>query len=96
MAQYRIKIEERYNGEKLYIPQVLEMKIIRAFLQKQRLVWYNLINNHGDVYILSLDDAQAAKHITEERAMTVINDYKNYQDKVQGNQLKSVTYKNID
>lgn len=96
MSYYRIKIEEKYNGENWYIPQVCKLEISRSWVQRQRLVWYNLINNHGDVYILSLDDAQAAKHTTEERAMKVIDDYKNYQDKVQGNQLKSVTYKNID
>jgi hypothetical protein len=96
VSYYRVKIEEKYNGENCYIPQVCKLEISRSWVQRQRLVWYNLINNHGDTYILSLDDAQTPRHTTEERAMKVIDDYKNYQNKVQGNQLKSVTYKNID
>ena len=96
MLNYRIKIEERYNGEKYYIPQICKLETTRGWVQRQRLVWYNIVNNHGDVYILSADDVQAAKHITEERAMRVITDHRNYHNKVQGNQVKSVTYKPID
>ena len=96
MAEYRIKIEERYNGEKWYIPQICKLEITRGWIQRQRLVWYSIINNHGDMYILTPDDVQAAKYITEERAMRVIDDHWNYHNKVQGSQVKSVTYKNIE
>ena len=96
MSYYRIKIEERYNGETSYIPQICKLEITRGWIQRKRLVWYSIINNHGDMYILTPDDVQAAKHITEERAMRVIDDHRNYHNKVQGNQVKSVTYKPID
>ncbi len=94
MSEYRIKIEEQYNGEKWYIPQICRLEITRGWFQQQRLVWYNIINNHGDNYIFSTD--KAAKHITEERAMKVITDHKNYIAKENGKQVKSVTYKNIE
>lgn len=95
--KYRIKIDELNNGEKWYIPQICKLEITRSwFQQRQRLVWYNLINNVGDMYILSLDDVQIAKHTTEERAMNVINDHRNYQNKKQGETVKSSTYKNIE
>ena len=94
-SEYRIKIEEQYNGEKWYIPQICRLEITRGWFQQQRLVWYNIINNIGDIYIFSTD-MQAAKHITEERAMKVITDHKNYIAKENGKQVKSVTYKNIE
>lgn len=94
MSQYRIKIEERYNGEKLYIPQVLELKIIRAFLQKQRLVWYNIIP--GTEGFITTSETMAAGYATEADALQVIEDYKN-KDKIEaGRKIKSITYKTID
>ena len=91
MAQYRIKIEERYNGEKLYIPQVLELKIIRAFLQKQRLVWYNIIP--GTEGFITTSETMAAGYATEADALKVIEDYKNKESIQQGKRIKSTTYK---
>jgi hypothetical protein len=96
MSKYRIKIEERNNGEIYYIPQICELEVTRGWIQKQRLVWYNLINNHGDIYILSEEDTNSSKHITEERAMRVINDHRNYVNKEHGQQIKRVTYKTIE
>ena len=93
MAQYRIKIEERYNGEKLYIPQVLELKIIRAFIQKQRLVWYNIYRcNDG----ITVSETMALGYATEADALQVIEDYKNKESIQQGKRIKSTTYKMID
>ena len=94
MSKYRIKIEERNNGEMYYIPQICELEVTRGWIQKQRLVWYNIINNHGDVYILST--TQEPKHITEERAMQVINDHRNYVNKEHGQQIKRIIYKTIE
>ena len=43
MSNYRIKIEELNNGQKLYIPQVCKLEIKRRmFRQTQELVWYNI------------------------------------------------------
>lgn len=85
MSNYRIKIEEKYNGDKWYIPQICELEITGGWIRRQHLVWYNLSSNHDEV----------AKHPTEERAMKVINDHKNYVDKEKGKQIKSTTYKTI-
>lgn len=93
MTNYRIKIEELYNGETWYTPQICKLEITKGWIQKQKLIWYNLINNHGDNYILST--THEARHITEERALRVITDHKNYVDKEQGERIKSVTYKTI-
>jgi hypothetical protein len=94
MSKYRIKIEERNNGEMYYIPQICELEVTRGWIQKQRLIWYNIINNHGDVYILST--TQEPKHTTEEGAMQVINDHGNYVNKEHGQQIKRITYKTIE
>lgn len=90
---YRIKIEERYNGETYYTPQICKLEITKGWIQKQRLTWYNLINNHGDLYILSTTEEE--RHTTEERALRIIADHKNYVNKERGKQIKSVSYKTI-
>ncbi len=35
MSEYRIKIEEQYNGEKWYIPQICRLEITRGWFQQQ-------------------------------------------------------------
>lgn len=94
MSQYRIKIEERYNGEKLYIPQILELKIIRTVLQRQRLVWYNIVR--GSDGFITTSESMAAGYATEADALQVIEDHKNKEKILAGKKIKSVTYKMID
>lgn len=94
MSKYRIKIEEKYNGEKQYTPQICKLEITRGWFQKQRLVWYNIINNHGDNYILSLDKQE--RYSNEIGAMEVIRNHRDYVNKEQGKLIKSTVYKTIE
>ncbi len=95
MSHYRIKIEERYNGEKLYIPQLCKLEIHKSWLkQKQELVWYNILKAYETTFGLS--KTITAKYGNEEDAIKVIEDYKNRHQLEEGNKVKSTTYKMID
>jgi hypothetical protein len=95
MSYYRIKIEEKNNGEKGYIPQVCKLEVKKGmFRQTQELVWYNIIHDHGNTFALS--KTITATHRTEDSALKVIEDYKNKDGIEEGNKVKSTTYKMVD
>jgi hypothetical protein len=91
---YRIKIEEKNNGEKGYTPQTCKLEIFGGFIKRQLIVWYNIIHSHGNTFGLSKTSSAAYK--TEEDALKVIEDYKNKDIIEEGNKIKSTTYKMID
>lgn len=91
---YRIKIEEKNNGEKGYTPQSCKLEILGRWLKRQELVWYNIIHSHGNTFGLS--KTMSAAYKTEEAALKVIEDYKNKDIIEEGNKVKSTTYKMID
>ena len=94
MSYYRIKIEEKNNGEKGYIPQVCKLEILGRWLKRQELIWYNIIHSHGNTFGLS--KTMSAAYKTEEGALKIIEDYKNKDVIEEGNKVKSTTYKMID
>jgi len=94
MSYYRIKIEEKNNGVKGYIPQTCKLEIIGGLIKRQSIVWYNIIHDHGNTFRLSKTTSAAYK--TEESALKVIEDYKNKDIIEEGNKVKSTTYKMID
>jgi len=95
MSFYRIKIEEKNNGVKGYIPQVCKLEIKkRLFKQTQELVWYNIIHSYGNTFATS--KTVSATYRTEDSALKVIEDYKNKDLIKEGNKVKSTTYKIID
>ena len=91
---YRIKIEEKNNGEKGYIPQVCKLQVIYRLTKREELVWWNIIHDHGNTFGLSKTVSAAYK--TEESALKVIEDYKKKDLIEEGNKVKSTTYKIID
>ena len=93
MPYYRIKIEERYNGEKLYIPQYCKLEITGTVLKRQRLVWYNILNAANHVI---LSDTTTAAYSNEAAALEVIEAHKNKDTIEAGRKIKSTTYKMID
>ena len=94
MSHYRIKIEERNNGEKLYIPQICRLRIKkRMFRQTQELVWYNILRANGSTFGLS--NTVSERYDNEEDALKVIEDYKNKEQVEEDSKIKSVTYKMI-
>jgi hypothetical protein len=95
MSYYRIKIEEKNNGEKGYIPQACKLESFGGYWTKrQSIVWYNIIHDHGNTFGLSKTTSVAYK--TEESTLKVIEDYKNKDIIEEGNKVKSTTYKMID
>lgn len=90
MSEYRIKIEEQYNGEKRYIPQICKLEITRGWIQRQRLVWYNIVPGPE---IFTTSETMAAAYKTEAGAIRIIEDYKNKESILAGKQIKSTTYK---
>jgi hypothetical protein len=94
MSYYRIKIEEKNNGEKVYTPQLCRLRIKkRMFRQTQELVWYNILRAHGSTFGLSTTVWE--RYENEEGALRVIEDYKNKEQVEEGNNVKSVTYKDV-
>ena len=89
MSFYRIKIEEKNNGEKGYTPQKLELWVSGGWTKRQEIVWYNIIHNHGNTFGLS--QTVGASYKTEESALKVIEDFKNKDLIVEGNKVKSTT-----
>jgi hypothetical protein len=96
MSNYRIKIEEKNNGEKGYIPQVCKLQINRRlFRQTQELVWYNIhYDPNGTTF--SLSKTIGEKYNNEEDALKVIEDYRNKYQIEEGDKIKSTTYKMVD
>lgn len=94
MADYRIKIEERNNGEKGYTPQTCKLEVFGGWIKRQSIVWYNIIHDHGNTFALSKTTSVVYK--TEESALKVIEDYKNKDFIEEANKVKSTTYKMID
>ena len=94
MSYYRIKIEERNNGQKVYIPQVCKLEIKkRLFKQTQELVWYNI---HRVGVSFGLSKIITVRYGNEEDALKVIEDYKNKHQVEKDYKIKSTTYKMID
>jgi hypothetical protein len=94
MSYYRIKIEEKNNGEKGYIPQACKLQSYGGWVKRQEIVWYNIIHDHGNTFALSRTITTA--HRTEESALKVIEDYKNKDVIEKDNKVKSTTYKMVD
>jgi hypothetical protein len=94
MSYYRIKIEERNNGQKVYIPQVCKLEIKnRMFRQTQELVWYNI---HKIGVAFGASTTITVRYGNEEDALKVIEGHKNRYQIEEDNKVKSVTYKMVD
>ena len=94
MSEYRIKIEERYNGVRVYTPQYCKLEITRGWIQRQRFVWYNIVR--GKDGVITTSNSMAVGYATEADALRVIEDYKNKESILAGNKVKSTTYKYPD
>jgi hypothetical protein len=94
MSHYRIKIEEKNNGEKGYIPQTCKLESFGGWVKRQELVWYNIIHDYGNTFGLS--ETMSVTYGTEKSALKVIEDYKNKDVIKEGNKIKSTTYKMVD
>ena len=78
---YRIKIEERNNGEKRYIPQKGYLRISGRWIKRQEIRW---------------DSIFAGSFSSESLALEKVNEYKKLDEQRKGEEVKSTTYKTID
>lgn len=97
MVKYRIKIEERNNGDKWYIPQVGTTKLKIGKFDILSTEWKNIIEDKSPheppFWVSSLaEDA----YNTEQKAFNVIEGYKKYLIDQKAKEVKSTTYKTID
>jgi hypothetical protein len=92
MSHYRIKIEEKNNGEKRYIPQVTRLVITGGWIKRQRIVWDNILT-YG--YGHRTDSSIKHCYSTEQDALENLESYKKQIEKKNGEEIKSVTYKFI-
>jgi len=92
MSHYRIKIEERNNGEKRYIPQVSRLVISGGWIKRQRIDWDNILTYD---YGHRTDSSIKHSYSTEKEALENVESYKKQIDKKIGEEVKSVTYKMI-
>jgi len=93
MSFYRIKIEEKNNGEKRYIPQVGTPKLRTGRVVWLGTNWENIITQYNR-YILT--NGMTESHNTEQEALNVIESFKKNILEEDGNKVKSTTYKTID
>jgi len=93
MSFYRIKIEEKNNGEKRYIPQVGTPKLRTGRTIWLGTNWENIITQYNR-YILT--NGMTESHNTEEGALNVIEGFKKSILEEDGKKVKSTTYKTID
>lgn len=79
--KFRIKIDERHNGEKVYQPQVKEFFLIG---------WKNIITDGTNYFSSSL---MSCTWLNEEAALKVVENYKNHLIKTGLMAIKSTKYK---
>jgi hypothetical protein len=85
MPYYRIRIDELKNGETRYVPQEgFLVEYVVCWIKRQDINWQDMSNMHeGGGFKLESD------------ALEMINYVRGYREKKEGEQVKSVTYKNI-
>ena len=89
---YRIKIEERNNGEKEYIPQVKKVKLKIGKFDILSTGWHNVIEDRSSFWAASF--AQVS-YDTEQKAISIIEGYMQYLIDQKGREIKRTTYKTI-
>jgi hypothetical protein len=93
MSFYRIKIEEKNNGEKRYIPQVGTPKLRTGRVVWLGTNWENILTDCNRYITLN---GMSESYNTEQEALNVIEGFKKYILEEDGKKVKSTTYKTID
>lgn len=78
---YRIKIVEKNNGEKRYIPEKGYLHISGRWIKRQEMRW---------------DSIFVGSFSSESLALEKIDEYKKMVEKRKGEEVKSTTYKMIE
>ena len=78
--KFRIKIETLNNGEKRYVVQRAHLQITGGWIKRTEIRW---------------EDMYGSKFLTEEEATHAIEWYRKYYEQKKAEEVKSVTYKEI-
>lgn len=96
MSEYRIKIEEKNNGEVRYIPQVGTPQLRIGKFDFLSLSWENIIQREfSGTYGYFTAKTITESHDKEENALLIIEKFKKYLLIEEGKNMKSITYKTI-
>ena len=93
MLRYRIQIEEKNNGKKWHIPQVGEPRLKLGRFTHLYTDWENIIPQHHHFITTK---SMSYSYLTEQEALDIIEQYKQYLQDKRGEQIKSTTYKIIE
>lgn len=94
MKQYRIKIEERNNGEIWYTPQFAEKKLSVGKFCRLIPTWENILVDKLER--VQTSSSMTYSYSTEEEAFKSIEKHKEFILKEGGEKIKSITYKTIE
>lgn len=95
MSYYRIKIEEQNDGSRRYVPQTAKLNIMGKMWPKTSMKWENIIyEEHSRHYHTAYSMTQY--YGDYDRALSVIEGYKVFLKRKNGEEVKTVTYKMVD
>jgi hypothetical protein len=92
---YRIKIEERNDGTKGYIPQTAKLDIKGGWIKRAFVKWENILMD-DNIGRHQTSNSMAYIYDSEEKALDAIESYKKYLSNEHDKSIKSVTYKNLN
>jgi hypothetical protein len=90
LRKYRIKVEERQNGDKYYTPQVGTPKLIGRRSVYLFTDWKNIISDGESSSTSSIN------YPTEQGAKELIDRYKENISIQEGNQVKKISFIEVD
>ena len=93
--KYRVKIIEKNDGTKLYVPQVGEFKLHTGRFCFLSYDWRNIIPQSISSGFAPPSNTITYYYDTEQEVLDIIEKYKNYLIKCGSKKTKSITYKNV-
>lgn len=91
--EFRIKIVEKRNGEKRYVPQAGTPRLRIGRFDFLSIDWENIINRNGHFTTMNM---MSESHSTEKEALKIIEDFKKYCIEEEGRETKQIYYKKVD
>ena len=93
--KYRVKIIEKNDGTKQYVPQVGEFKLSTGRFCFLSYDWRNIKRSNFNDSGFSIDKDVAHYYDTEEAAISEIEKYKQHLIEQDSKKVKSITYKEV-
>lgn len=90
MHQFRIKKEEKWNGECQWTPQVGTPRLTVGRYLYLKLDWENILEKS-----LTTSKTQKYSYPSEEQALQIIEEFKQYRKEQDSKKVVKVSYKNL-